>query len=41
MREKGDEKCFTNMEIYGNIKPEFELQFKFLKKLTSKSLESL
>ena len=27
MGEKDDEKNFTNMEKYGNIKPDFKLQF--------------
>lgn len=27
IREKGDEKFFTNLEKYGNIKPDFKLQF--------------
>jgi len=26
MKEKGDEKFFTNLEKYGNIKPEIQLQ---------------
>ena len=35
MKEKGDEKIFTNLEIYGNIKPEIKLQFLISKNLSS------
>ena len=31
MKEKGDEKFFTNTKSYGNIKSKLELQFYFKK----------
>ena len=38
MKEKGDEKFFTKLEIYGNIKPEIRLQFLISKNLSSRNL---
>lgn len=38
MKEKGDEKFFTKLEIYGNIKTEIRLQFLISKNLSSRNL---
>ena len=40
MKEKGDEKFFTNLEKYGNIKTEIQLQLVSKKLKFKKSQES-